>query len=170
LVLPRLAPSSCRIHIGPSNLFTNPCLKTVRAKEHLDDLGERLCAFNESKPYTVFREDDTKHQLHIVRFHLEDPPDAIPLIVGDFLYCLRASLDQLIWALAWRPSFYPRGTQFPIFIEPNPGKFRQYVSGVEPDAVSIIEDLQSVHPTESWVSPCQFQEPFPSQAYRNAAG
>lgn len=100
----------------PSSL-ADPYLKTARAKEHLDDLRERLRVFRENHPCSVTREDDLRNQLHIVRFRLKDVPEKIPLIVGDFAYCLRSSLDQLVWALAKRVGNYPRGTQFPIFAE-----------------------------------------------------
>jgi hypothetical protein len=127
----------------PSGL-ADPYLKTVRAKEHLDDIRERLRVFRESDPCSFRREDDFENGLHIIRFKFKNVPDKIALVVGDFLYCLRSALDQLVWALALRKQVgtYPRGTQFPIFKEANRQKFESYTSGVPTEAIAIIESFQ----------------------------
>jgi hypothetical protein len=117
-------------------------LKTARAKEHLEDLRERIRVFRESEPCGVSREDDLKKRKHIIRFKMKSVPEKVPLIVGDFLYCLRSSLDQLVWALAKTPGSYPSGTQFPIFDHVDAGKFGRYTAGVPTAAVRIIESLQ----------------------------
>jgi hypothetical protein len=122
--------------------LTDPYVKTVRAKEHLDELREKLKVFRESNPGSIRREEDAKNGLYVLRFEIKDIPDRIPLIVGDFLYCLRCALDQLVWALAKRVGTYPHGTQFPIFKVANPKRFSEYTSGVPTEAVSIIESLQ----------------------------
>lgn len=80
--------------------LADPCLKTARAKEHLDDLRERLHTFREDQPITVSREDDAESQKHIIRLKVKDIPEKFALVVGDFLYCVRSSLDQLVFALA----------------------------------------------------------------------
>ena len=128
----------------PSSL-ADPYLKTVRAKEHLEDVRERLRAFREAGPCSFRREDDLEKGLYILRFKFKDIPDKIPLIVGDFLYCLRSSLDQLVWALAKTVGSYPSRTQFPILDTPDPGKFAAYTNGVPTDAVAIMESLQPYH-------------------------
>jgi len=128
----------------PSSL-ADSYLKTARAKEHLDDLRDRLRLFREEAPCSFTREDDVKGQVHIIRLKIKDIPDKLPLIVGDFAYCLRSSLDQLVWALAKRVGNYPRGTQFPIFAErtvENEKKFASYTKGVPALARREIELLQ----------------------------
>jgi hypothetical protein len=128
----------------PSTL-SDPYLKTVRAKEHLDELRERLKTFRESNPGSVSREEDVKNGLYVLRFEIKDIPDKTPLIVGDFVYCLRCALDQLVWALAKEVGTYPHGTQFPIFKVANPKRFSEYILGVPADANAIIESLQPYH-------------------------
>jgi hypothetical protein len=92
------------------------------------------------------REDDLEHGRHIVRFKVRDIADKIPLIVGDFLYCLRSSLDQLVWQLAKAGGVaYPEGTQFPIFHCRNEKRFDAYTFGVPAGAVGIIDSLQPYH-------------------------
>jgi hypothetical protein len=98
--------------------LADPYLKTARAKEHLDDLKERLRKFREDEPIRITREDDVANQRHILRLKVKDIPDVLTLITGDFLYCVRSSLDQLVWALSHTTTAYPRGTQFPIFDAP----------------------------------------------------
>jgi hypothetical protein len=123
--------------------LADPYLKTARAKEHLADLGDRLRAFRNSKPCTFTRQDDFENGRHILRFHIRDMADKLPLIVGDFLYCLRSSLDQLVWSLARVGGIdYPDGTQFPIFGKPNARKLAEFTVGVPADAVQIIDQLQ----------------------------
>lgn len=124
-----------------SNL-SDPYLKTARAKEHLDDLRERLRVFREDKPITITREDDLQNQRHILRLKVKDIPDKFALILGDCVFCLRASLDQLIWALAHLTVPYPMGTQFPILDIPDDAQIASRTRGVPTDAVDIIKSLQ----------------------------
>ncbi len=123
--------------------LTDSYLKTTRAKEHLDSLRAEVTAFIESKPYSFRGEDDGKSGLYrLLYVDIRETPDKISLILGDLLYCLRSSLDQLVWALAKLSRPYPQGTQFPIFstwdlkIEE---RFKQYTSGVPAEAVRIID-------------------------------
>jgi hypothetical protein len=125
----------------PSSL-TDPYLKTARAREHLEELRERLRLFREDEPISFKREDDLSNQQHIVRIKIKVIPDKITLIAGDFLYCLRSSLDQLVWALAKNVGSYPIGTQFPIFDHRDQGKFNRNTLGVPSGAVAIIESYQ----------------------------
>jgi hypothetical protein len=128
----------------PSSL-ADPYLKTHRAKEHLDALKEGLRMYRESQPCSFGRADDLKNQLHIVNFKIKDIPDRLPLIVGDFAYCLRSSLDQVVWALAKEKGNYPRNTQFPIFSERTPeteSRLTAYTRGVPTLAIREIELLQ----------------------------
>lgn len=122
--------------------LADPYLKTARAKEHLEDLRERLRRFRESEPCGIVREDDLKKRKHIIHFRIKSIPEKIPLVVGDFLYCLRSSLDQLVWALAKVPGSYPDRTQFPILDHVDTGTFSRCTFGVPTNAVKIIESLQ----------------------------
>lgn len=126
--------------------LADPYLKTARAKEHLDDLQERLAVFREEYPVTVSRKDDLENMRHVVGIKIKDIPEKFALVVGDFLYCLRSSLDQLVFALAQTKTDYPKGTQFPIFDNPldptNEKRIAGYTRGVPADAVAIIKELQ----------------------------
>jgi hypothetical protein len=122
--------------------LADPYLKTTRAKKHLDSLRNALDAFCKSRPYSVVGEDDVERDRYRFRMKLNDPPEDIWLIAGDLFCCMRAALDQLVWALAKLTLQYPRNTQFPIFDTPNPKRFDRYTSGVPAGAAAIIESLQ----------------------------
>ena len=123
--------------------LSDPYLKTSRAKIHLENLREHVATFRH-EPCEFSREDDLVNQLHILRMKVKDIPDTLPLIAGDVLYSLRASLDQLVWALAKIKATpdYPTGTQFPILEERNVPRFRRQTNGIPTDAATIIESLQ----------------------------
>jgi hypothetical protein len=74
-----------------------------------------------------------------------DVPDQAALILGDVLNCVRASLDQLTYALARLTLDHPTHTQFPIIEEltaDSKRRFDRLTRGVPTDAVRIIESLQ----------------------------
>jgi hypothetical protein len=121
----------------------DPYLKTSRAKVHLENLRVRLEELGK-EACEFIREDDVENQLHIVRMKVRPIPDDIPLIAGDLFYCLRASLDQLVWCLAKINATpgYPEHTQFPILEQRNDPGFKRHTRGVPPEAVKIIEALQ----------------------------
>lgn len=125
--------------------LTEPYLKTIRAKEHLETLRHELDIFRKSQPCKLIIEDDAKPGFCRVVVEIENTPDRIPLIVGDTFYNLRASLDQLVWYLAKLTLPYPRNTQFPILEEPDPRRFDHQTNGVPADASTIIESLQPYH-------------------------
>jgi len=80
--------------------LANPNLKVRRAKEHLDALEKELHIFLESKPYEIFRHDDIETQEHVIEIDFTPPPIfPIGAIAGDFVHCLRASLDYVIYGL-----------------------------------------------------------------------
>jgi hypothetical protein len=127
--------------------LADPFLKTTRAKEHLEALREALKLFYESNPVRFVREDDLERQVHVIKAEFAPIPDKVPLIAGDVFYCLRASLDQLVWCLARlsMPNGYPKGTQFPILDEPDNSRFEGQTRGVPAVAAAIIESLQPYH-------------------------
>lgn len=126
--------------------LVEPYLKTTRAKYHLESLRDELATFYESKPYRFLRQDDIERQRHCLRWKVEEVPDYIWLIVGDFFCCLRASLDQTVWALARLTTDSPEGRiQFPILTQANDGVFEQQIRGVPCEAAAIIKDLQPYH-------------------------
>jgi hypothetical protein len=128
--------------------LVDPYLKTTRAKEHLNSLRRELDLFGKSDAYTLSPEDDVENGIYRLKVKHEPIPNGIPLIAGDALYCLRSSLDQLVWSLAKLTRAYPQGTQFPIFetfSKDTLKRFKQYTAGVPPDAIKVIEGLQPYH-------------------------
>src|ERR1700693_23513 len=118
--------------------MTDPYLKTSRAKVHPEDLGKRLAAFR-NEPCEFFREDDLENQFHVIRMKIRDIPDDIPLVFGDLLYCLRSSLEQLVWCLAkiHATPGYPERTMFPILQERDNARFSRQINGVPACAAAI---------------------------------
>jgi hypothetical protein len=116
------------------------------AKEHLDHLGSEMSAFL-TDPYTVTRKDKIQDHRHYLRFEFKPIPIQIPLIAGDFCYCLRSGLDQLAWQLARiNKVAHPRThTSFPIFSVKSPNGFQDKTRDVLPGAVEVIEALQPYH-------------------------
>src|SRR6266404_1778641 len=100
---------------GPG--LTDAYLKLNWAKHHLDALDADLEIFHKTDPCKFTSEDDLKNQRHILRVELGTVPDNIPLRCGDAFYCMRASLDQLVWRLAKLTVTIPDRTQFPIIEE-----------------------------------------------------
>lgn len=117
-------------------------LKTVRARKHLDTLGEELDAFRQTKPHRFHTERDLKAGKYRLHFSIAKVPDPVWLMFGDFLACMRASLDHLVWSLAVTKDRYPRNTEFPILEAPNGRFIRSCTKGVPADARKIIVDLQ----------------------------
>jgi hypothetical protein len=95
-------------------------MKTRRAKFHLDQLESVVKDWIDSKPYTVAHYDNFQKAIHVCRIQDKLTPELVPMLIGDFVCCLRAALDQLAWALAHLPpmrSFTEREErqiQFPI--------------------------------------------------------
>jgi hypothetical protein len=125
--------------------LADPYLKTTRAKQHVDSLRNELDAFYKSKPYSIVGEDDVEYGRYRIRMKVKDTPERIWLIAGDLFYCMRASLDQLVWVLAKLTIPYPHHTQFPILSSPDPNRFGRYTRGIPAEAVSIIESFQPYH-------------------------
>ncbi len=136
--------------VGRMSGLLDPYLKLGRAETHLKSLDVQLKAFQKENPYTITREDDLKTQRHILKTKLAEVPDDITLAVGDALYCMRASLDQLVWSLAKRCGglVNPSHTQFPN-MEVNNSRWRKVFDtqtrGVPDLAIEAIRSLQPYH-------------------------
>lgn len=125
----------------------DPYLKLGRAELHLKSLDTELELFAKTKPYTITGKDDLKTQRHIIKTELADVPDHIPLIAGDALYCMRCSLDQLVWSMAKRLGgiVNPDHTQFPIVsvdTSDGQGLIARRTAGVPSQAVDEIKSFQ----------------------------
>jgi hypothetical protein len=120
-------------------------IKADRAKVHLDRIKAMMDALVESNPYTVTPHDDIKKNTHIVRIEINPISEEFGLLIGEFAYCLRSSLDNLTWQLALLHTVNPRRqTEFPILSsEPDPLKgFGDRTRDVIPAAMPVFESLQ----------------------------
>lgn len=123
-------------------------LKMMRAKEQSNALHDKLNAFIERKPHFVVAEIDEETPNYLdftLRTRVKEETDPYwSVILGDFVHNLRSALDHLVYALAALRRKKPRGTQFPIFLDPCEFQVKglPYLSGVHEAARTIIEELQ----------------------------
>ena len=88
--------------------------KLARAKYHLNRLDELVEEYSASTPVRVARERAGRHWEWRLRIE-QQPPREMALVLGDFLYNVRAGLDYLAGDLL--PTRYRRSAAFPIFSE-----------------------------------------------------
>src|ERR1019366_7226563 len=140
--------------------LVDPLLKLDWAKRHLDALDSLLQSFidgGEGTSYTCSRYDDLEHQEHVLEVRLADIPDPICLTAGDALYCMRSSLDQLVWSLASAPGGLgsPERTQFPVICKDDSKRrkrFADQTAGVPALAITEIKAFQPYHRGASYKS------------------
>jgi hypothetical protein len=124
-------------------------MKLSRAHEHLDQLKREITAFIKSKPYTETRYDCLEKAGHIIRVEQHITPDPIGVLIGEFAYCVRSSLDHLAWQLALLTTDKPsRLTAFPIeSVCPSPSNkgFNEKIASMPPQALKVVDDLQPYH-------------------------
>lgn len=125
-------------------------MKTRRAKFHLDALEVTVKDWIDSRPYTVTHYDDFEKAIHVVRIKDRVTPELLPMLVGDFVSCLRAALDRLAWALAHLPPLKlftdaeQRRIQFPIAKVADDGYLKRL--GLFPSTVAPeLDRLQPYH-------------------------
>lgn len=88
-------------------------LKRRRAKFHRDTLAEAVNGFIESERHTVRGEPDMDSGKYVFRVPLRPVDPEWSLILGDWIYNTRSSLDHLITALSNDPN--NETCQFPIY-------------------------------------------------------
>src|SRR5260370_5810996 len=91
-------------------------MKVERAKKHLDALNPEIDAY--AKEYhVVTKRDDIINGRSIRRTQWKSLPPTIGMLLGEFLYCLRSGLDQLMRQLALPSSRKDRAKEicFPVF-------------------------------------------------------
>jgi hypothetical protein len=83
---------------------------------------------------------------HVFRLEMGVAPSEILLLLGDFAYCLRSSLDHLAWQLALLSGDEPPSrTQFPSIGAPDregQKTFRRFTKGIPTEALDIIRTFQ----------------------------
>ena len=120
--------------------------KLMRADEHRQAVADMLtrCAYGEC---AIIPEEDAEHKFAVMRIRLPKPPDDLSLIVGDFLFNARASLDYLVYRLVEgnQPNAPSNRNMFPICSSPE--AFAAQIRGHRLDGVPVkakasIERLQ----------------------------
>jgi hypothetical protein len=139
------------------NRLLGPYLKIKRAKEHLDLLNSKIGAFKKSKCYTIRRKKYRKAGEYRVMMVFVDPPlDPLSLLAGDFVSCLRSSLDHLAFRLAIKNDKLPEEhVSFPICNGPCPNAdtrslIERATKGMPLDAVRLIESFQPYQHREDY--------------------
>jgi hypothetical protein len=137
-------------------------LKMERARLHLENLDFAVQKWLEVHADLIREETDpeTGDDLLVVDGPAVPPADAISLIAADCIHNLRASLDQLVFALSWSYAVGPltkevaEGCEFPVYgpRAPKARELRKRIGAVHPDAQVIIEDLQPHKAGDSFAS------------------
>jgi hypothetical protein len=82
----------------------DPYAKLDRANIHLDALKDGMQSWANSKPkhHKVTGDEDLERSEYVMRFTNipQDVPLPLAMIAGDFIACVRASLDHVAWQLA----------------------------------------------------------------------
>jgi hypothetical protein len=127
--------------------LANIKFKLKRAKTHLDALDVEITKFAKTKTYSFSSEDDAERGEYVLTI---TPNDAEPLpctvVAGDFICCLRSSLDYLVYQLASLSGKIPGSEiSFPVFGEDSLDtqlRITRKTYGVPDAAVIIIKSLQ----------------------------
>ena len=78
--------------------FASSWLKVDRAKHHINELNIRIAAYNERKPHRLVVEQDPQGSNHLWTIRIREAiPEDLPLLIGDAIHNLRASIDHLIY-------------------------------------------------------------------------
>src|ERR1039458_202302 len=87
--------------IPDRDVLTELDMKTSRAQFHLDALQAEMERWlKDPNNLTIREHTDFNKALHIFRIDLALNSKLIPVLLGDFLCCLRSALEQLAWGLA----------------------------------------------------------------------
>ena len=86
--------------------FASCFLKLGRAEEHFNTIKAELIEWKDREPYVVSRQCDAQGSRHSLSVEITHPPplEHWALIAGDCIHNLRATLDNLIYAIAVKES------------------------------------------------------------------
>ena len=125
-------------------------MKLGRGYGRLQELKREVAKFREDA-YFIRTEDDFEQSRYRVYVEQTITPDPIGMLLGEFAYALRSSLDHLAWQLALLTTDTPnRQTCFPIDSECPSAANRSYadkIANIPPQALAVIESLQ---PYKRW--------------------
>jgi hypothetical protein len=126
-------------------------LKISRAREHLKLLKAELALTIEANPCEVVGERDSQSGQIVLRMRLPKGPfrlsPRLGLLAGDAIHNLRSALDHLAYQLAVIGTGPGKGTQFPIFENPDDYRYneKRLLEGIAPRHRTVIESVQPYH-------------------------
>jgi len=118
------------------------------AKHHLDLLDDELKKFASASPYITSAWNDYESDEHVITLDTKQIPDEMGLILGDFVSCLRGSLDHLATSLAILGDDKSKRASFPVIGIRNHSSWRNFtasVGGISAEAVAVIDSFQPYH-------------------------
>jgi hypothetical protein len=136
--------------------FISVLYKVDWAKHHLDLLDDEFEKFRLSDPQTVGTYQDVEKDEYWMFVETQPAPKEIGLIAGDFVACLRASLDHLATALTMVETGIPSDrASFPVIGLNNSAarkSFTESVIGIPEDAVKVIDSFQPYHSGSDYIT------------------
>lgn len=126
-----------------------PRLKIGWAKKHLDTLDKAIFRFLNGDSHRVSTKDDLEAGEYLIILEVNSLPSDLGLMLGDFVSCLRGSLDHLAGELTRVPTGTPNlSASFPVIgVDNADGRkgFKRATVGIAPSALPIIDSLQPHH-------------------------
>ncbi len=138
--------------------LANIKLKIKRAKTHLDALDIEVAKFAKGKTYRFSPEDDIERGEYVLTFTTADskPPLLCAMVAGEFVGCLRSSLEYLVFQLASLHGNVPSSEiSFPVFGENSVDtqvRIAKKTYGIPDAAVAIIKSLQPYNSGDAYKS------------------
>lgn len=145
--------------------------KFRRAEQHLEAIEDELLRYQNSSPYIPIRdrETDPNPRVWLYRAELakEVSPD-LPLVIGDCIHNLRASLDHLQAALV--PPNRHRQAKFPVEREDiwqTDEQTNRYLDRFEDKRTSWISTMKGIDPdAEAYIKRLQpYSHPYPVEIH-----
>jgi len=120
-------------------------MKIGWAYKRLDELKGEVEKFRKDA-YARTTKDNAERDRHYVCVEQKLTPEPVGMLIGEFAYSLRSSLDNLAWQLALLTPDKPgRGTAFPIESVPPSATNKGYIekiADIPNAAVTLIESFQ----------------------------
>lgn len=144
----------------PTDPIAREVARLDRAKTHLDQLVAKTKGFLSEDPYgTRTERNEKRRRYEVYPVIYVSPPDGLSFLAGDFVHNARASLDNIVWALAPR-AVRNRKVSFPIFN--NPGGFKSealpMLKGMKTEIIEAIEWCQPYHGDKNIVSAARLRD------------
>jgi hypothetical protein len=122
-------------------------LKFDSAVEHLKTLKDQVGIFMSTDPYSIAEDAKVEGYWYVARLKVrEEPPISFSVLAGEVIDGLNAALDHLVYGLSRTK---PKGTGFPIFIDPRPyvgvkkdGQRESLLAGVANANRAVIDAYQ----------------------------